>query len=212
MSATPRPVRSSSRVIAGTGPAPTMQAMRPRVERIAERLLDDLGERDRLDVVADYAGLLPCLVIMAMLGVPAEEMAGFFERLIDDRRRMPRRDALSELVHLCDDGDAFTDDELVATCIMMPIAGHETATNHIANGHSIPRTKRRPSQASADPGDAAADAAGEVHRAAVRVMRSSADRPSGACGRRPPYCPANLVATPCSIASRTPPPRSPLRD
>ena len=189
-----------------------MQAMRPQVERIAERLLDDLGERDRFDVVADYAGPLPCLVIMAMLGVPAEEMAevkrmsdeialfigssrtssekydtaeaatremaGFFERLIDDRRRMPRKDALSELVHLRDDGDAFTDDELVATCIMMLFAGHETTTNHIANGVlALMRFPDQMERLRADPGLAAA-AVEELLRydgpsgAQVRIVRT----------------------------------------
>jgi cytochrome P450 len=145
-----------------------MQAMRPRAEQIAEHLLQALEGRDRIDIVADYAGPLPCLVIMAMLGVPADslaevkrmsdeialfigssrtspekydtaeaatrEMAGFFGALIADRRARPRDDALSELVHLRDGDDAFTDDELVATCILMLFAGHETTTNHIANG------------------------------------------------------------------------------
>jgi cytochrome P450 len=153
-----------------------MQAMRTQAERIAERLLDDIGERDRFDLVADYAGPLPCLVIMAMLGVPAEdlaevkrmsdeialfigssrtspekydtaeaatrEMAAFFLRLIADRRRAPRDDALSELVHLRDGDDAFTEDELVATCILMLFAGHETTTNHIANGTHALLTQR----------------------------------------------------------------------
>ena len=145
-----------------------MQAMRPKVEQIAERLLDDIGERDEFDLLADYASPLPCLVIMAMLGVPAEdmvevkrlsdeialfigssrtsaekydtaeaatrEMALFFQGLIADRRRTPRDDALSELALLRDGDDAFTEDELVATCILMLFAGHETTTNHIANG------------------------------------------------------------------------------
>ena len=145
-----------------------MQAMRPKVEQIAERLLDDIGERDEFDLLADYASPLPCLVIMAMLGVPAEdmaevkrlsdeialfigssrtsaekydtaeaatrEMALFFQGLIADRRRTPRNDALSELALLRDGDDAFTEDELVATCILMLFAGHETTTNHIANG------------------------------------------------------------------------------
>ena len=145
-----------------------MQAMRPKVEQIAERLLDDIGEREQFDLLADYASPLPCLVIMAMLGVPTEdmaevkrlsdeialfigssrtsaekydtaeaatrEMALFFQGLIADRRRTPRDDALSELALLRDGDDAFTEDELVATCILMLFAGHETTTNHIANG------------------------------------------------------------------------------
>jgi cytochrome P450 len=149
--------------------AKAMQAMRPQVQAISDRLLAALDGRDRIDLVADYAGPLPCLVIMALLGVPGEalaevkrmsdeialfigssrtspekydtaeaatqEMAAFFRDLIAKRRTAPQADAISELVHLKDDeGDRFTEDELVATCILMLFAGHETTTNHIANG------------------------------------------------------------------------------
>lgn len=148
--------------------ARAMQAMRPQVETIADQLLDALGERDEFDLIADYAGPLPCLVIMAMLGVPVQalaqlkrlsdeialfigssrmssdkydtaeqatqEMAAFFKALIGERRAHPKTDAISELVHLLDGEDRFSDDELVASCILMLFAGHETTTNLIANG------------------------------------------------------------------------------
>ena len=149
--------------------AKSMQAMRPQVEDIATWLLDRLDGRTEFDFIADFAGPLPCLVIMAMLGVDRDElarvkrmsddmalfigssrtspekydtaeaatheMAGFFRELIAERRLAPRADLLSELVHLQDDdGDRLTEDELVATCILLLFAGHETTTNHIANG------------------------------------------------------------------------------
>jgi len=62
------------------------------------------------------------------------EMAGIFRELVGARRATPARDMLSELVHLDDGGDRFTDDELVATCILLLFAGHETTTHHLANG------------------------------------------------------------------------------
>jgi hypothetical protein len=37
-------------------------------------------------------------------------------------------------VALEDAGDRLSEDELVATCILLLFAGHETTTNHIANG------------------------------------------------------------------------------
>jgi cytochrome P450 len=61
-------------------------------------------------------------------------MAELFRHLIEARREEPQTDLLSELVHLEDDGDRLTDDELVATCILLLFAGHETTTHHIANG------------------------------------------------------------------------------
>ena len=146
----------------------SMQGMRPQVEGIAAWLLDGLQGKDEFDFITEFAGPLPCLVIMAMLGVPREdlslmkrlsddmalfigssrvsaekydtaqaathEMAAYFRRLIDQRRTAPGEDMLSQLVHLRDGEDRLNDDELVATCILLLFAGHETTTNHIANG------------------------------------------------------------------------------
>ena len=62
------------------------------------------------------------------------EMAQLFRELIGARRTAPRQDMLSELVHLEDAGERFSEDELVATCILLLFAGHETTTHHLANG------------------------------------------------------------------------------
>lgn len=146
----------------------SMQAMRPKIETITQWLLERIGDRDRFDFVAEFAGPLPCLVIMAMLGIPREdlekvkcmsdemalfigssrtssekydtaeaatrEMADFFRHHIALRRRAPSSDLLSELVFLQDGNDRLSEDELIATCILLLFAGHETTTNHIANG------------------------------------------------------------------------------
>jgi cytochrome P450 len=65
-----------------------------------------------------------------------QEMAAFFRELIEERRAQPQDDLLSELVQLRDGDDRLSEDELVATCILLLFAGHETTTNHIANGCS----------------------------------------------------------------------------
>lgn len=145
----------------------SMRAMRPQVESISRWLLEQQADKTEFDLIADYAGPMPCLVIMAMLGVPREsladlkrmsddmalfigssrildgkydtaeqatrEMAEFFRRLVRQRRATPRQDMLSELVNLPAGPEPLTDDELVATCILLLFAGHETTTNHIAN-------------------------------------------------------------------------------
>jgi len=61
----------------------SMQGMRPQIEAIAAWLLDGLRGQDEFDFIAEFAGPLPCLVIMAMLGVPREDL-GLMKRLSDD--------------------------------------------------------------------------------------------------------------------------------
>jgi hypothetical protein len=193
--------------------AKSMQGMRPQAAEIADWLLDRLDGQDEFDFVAGFAGPLPCLVIMAMLGVPREdlgrvkrmsddialfigssrtspekydtaeaatrEMAEYFRAKIAARRAHPGPDLLSELVHLRDGGDRLTEDELVATCILMLFAGHETTTNHIANGLlALMRFPGEMAKLRADPGLAPA-AVEELLRydgpsgAQVRVVRGT---------------------------------------
>ena len=146
----------------------SINALRPNIEATTRWLLDAIGERERFDFIAEFAGPLPALVIIDMLGAPREElgrlkhlsdemslfigsardapekyaraasatreMAAIFRELILARRAAPQRDLLSELVALEDGGDRLSDDELVATCILLLFAGHETTTHHLANG------------------------------------------------------------------------------
>jgi len=146
----------------------SIHALRPNVESLTAWLIERLGEREEFDFIAEFAGPLPALVIMDMLGVPrselarlkhlsdemalfigsaretvgkydraaaaTREMADLFRALIAARRAQPKRDLLSELVHLDDEGDRLSEDELVATCVLLLFAGHETTTHHIANG------------------------------------------------------------------------------
>jgi cytochrome P450 len=112
----------------------SMHAMRPAIEELVAWLMEGIGEREEIDFIADFAGPLPALVIMAMLGVPrgelamvkrlsddmalfigssrmapekyaiaekaTKEMAAFFLLLIEERKKAPKQDLLSQLVHL----------------------------------------------------------------------------------------------------------------
>lgn len=62
------------------------------------------------------------------------ELSGYFRRLMADRRR-PGGDLLSALLaeHGAS-GDQVSADEIVAMCVMLLFAGHETTTNLLANG------------------------------------------------------------------------------
>lgn len=61
------------------------------------------------------------------------EFRAHLDALLADRRAHPRDDLLSHLggEH---DGERLSDDELVATCVTLLFAGHETTANLIANG------------------------------------------------------------------------------
>jgi hypothetical protein len=61
------------------------------------------------------------------------DMAALFRALIGARRKRPARDLLTALIEVEDEGDSLSDDELVATCVILLFAGHETTTHHIAN-------------------------------------------------------------------------------
>ena len=63
----------------------------------------------------------------------AHEMAEFFRGLIAARRANPSDDALSLLIAARDGGDMLSEDELVATAMLMLFAGHETTTNLMSN-------------------------------------------------------------------------------
>jgi cytochrome P450 len=61
----------------------SMNAMRPVVEELVAWLLAQAEGKDKIDFIADFAGPLPALVIMAMLGVPREHLAQV-KRLSDE--------------------------------------------------------------------------------------------------------------------------------
>jgi cytochrome P450 len=54
-----------------------VEALRPRIEQLADELLTTRRVNGRLDLVSDYAGLLPVAVICEVLGVPAPDQARF---------------------------------------------------------------------------------------------------------------------------------------
>jgi len=58
----------------------------------------------------------------------------YFRGLIAQRRASPRGDLLSALIVAEEAGDKLNEEELLATCILLLIAGHETTVNLIGNG------------------------------------------------------------------------------
>jgi cytochrome P450 len=68
----------------------------------------------------------------------------YLRDLIERRRGNPGDDLMSGLIHVEESGDQLTEDEIVSTCNLLLIAGHETTVNLIAN--AILAMLRHPSQ------------------------------------------------------------------
>jgi cytochrome P450 len=63
-----------------------------------------------------------------------EQTRQYFESLVAQRRAEPRDDLLSGMIASREAGDALSDDEVIATAVLLFIAGFETTTNLIGNG------------------------------------------------------------------------------
>jgi cytochrome P450 len=138
------------------------EALRPRVQRITDDLLDEMAPAGRADLVDALAFPLPIVVICELLGVPAADRAAFrawsnevvaptspetgedavrqlgayLDALIEDKRCAgPADDLLSALIRTrAEDGDRLSIAELRALAYLLLVAGHETTVNLISNG------------------------------------------------------------------------------
>lgn len=62
------------------------------------------------------------------------EMCAYFRAALEDHRQHPRDGLISAFLAVEQDGDRFTDEEIVANCIVTMVGGQETTTNLIGNG------------------------------------------------------------------------------
>lgn len=84
-------------------------------------------------------------------------LRGYLRDLLERRRAEPADDLMSGLISVEEAGDQLTESEIIATCNLLLIAGHETTVNLIANAALA--LLRHPDQwraLGADPGRAAA--------------------------------------------------------
>src|SRR5262249_41836555 len=86
-----------------------------------------------LELNPSFDPLMP-LDVLAHADHIVLEMNDYFRRQIAARRREPREDLLSALVAAGDQGGRFSQDELLAACLLLFRAGHETTVNLIGNG------------------------------------------------------------------------------
>lgn len=144
-----------------------VEQYRPRVRAIVNDLLDKLEPKRRMELVHEFAYLVPLTVILELLGAPSldrelikewsEQIGTFFflradeprrreiacegvtslvnylKPLVAMRREKPSVDLISALV-ACEDQKQLSEEEIVATCVLLVFGGHETTMNLIANG------------------------------------------------------------------------------
>jgi cytochrome P450 len=82
----------------------------------------------------DSVWLPPESEIPKRSGAARHAIGDYMRELIAERRASPRGDLLSALIAAEEAGDKLSEDELIATCILLLIAGHETTVNLIGNG------------------------------------------------------------------------------
>jgi pimeloyl-[acyl-carrier protein] synthase len=85
--------------------------------------------------------------------VSRRALADYFRALVPERRAHPQPDLLSGLLAAEEQGDKLTEPEVIAMCLLLFIAGHETTVNLIGNG--LLALLRHPDQLARVQGDAA---------------------------------------------------------
>ncbi len=113
-------------------------AFRLPVDVIGELIGVPAADREQFrPIVGDVAASLEIGVTEEQIDQAEAAMAvmeGYFRELIEKRRSEPSDDLTSALIAARDGEDALTEDELVATLILLFAAGFETTTNLIGNG------------------------------------------------------------------------------
>lgn len=141
-----------------------IEDLRPRIQQIADELLDKVASRGKMELISEFAYPLPIIVISEMLGIPGHHQARFREwthklaqgalnpgqanlvqealqefidyiqSLISEKRVRPGNDVISGLLQAYDEGDKLNENELLSTIWLLITAGHETTVNLIGNG------------------------------------------------------------------------------
>ena len=139
-----------------------VERMRPRLEEMADGLLDAVDPAGAVDLVGAYARPLPLLAICELLGMPEADrrrvsrwiaplssptgavsfmralpglwrVMRHFRRDFETVRRTGRPGLIRDLVEARAEGDRLSDDELLAMVVTLFVAGHETTVHLIGD-------------------------------------------------------------------------------
>jgi len=158
------------KLVAEAFTAEAVEQFRPKIEAISEELLDKIDTHAPVDLITAYAEPLAVRAVSDLLGIPvmyrnqflsvlgpflneshseqkraaADRLTIMLHVLIAEKRRRPTDDLGSALVAASDDGELFSERELLATLTLLIIAGHDPTVNLIGNG--VLALLREPSQ------------------------------------------------------------------
>lgn len=140
-----------------------IEQLRPRIQEIADGLIDGVSAAGEMELVSEFAFPLPITVIAELLGVSAADRERFREwsgavvspaftpagmeradallgafveyllALFAERREAPGEDLVSALVAVEDGGDMLSEEELCSMVALLIVAGHETTVSLIGN-------------------------------------------------------------------------------
>jgi cytochrome P450 len=83
---------------------------------------------------ASASRLTPSAEVYEKAEEATQALIEYFNRAIAQRHSEPRQDLITALIKARDEGDKLTDEEILATCIHLLTAGHETTINLISKG------------------------------------------------------------------------------
>jgi cytochrome P450 len=137
-----------------------VEALEPWITKIADELLDHIGNQET-DMVEAFTVPLPMRVIARLLGIPEEDyatfkrwsdaflstvgadrndrmqnvqdMVAYFGQMAVARRTQGADDLITALVEAEIEGESLQDWEILGFCILLLIAGNETTTNLLGN-------------------------------------------------------------------------------
>lgn len=141
-----------------------IETLAPRIQTIADELLDKVADQASFDLINDFAFPLPITVIIEMLGIPEQDrdkmhewtkaiiapgrhgitLKGRKQRvrafvdylgvMFAQRLADPQDDLITGLVQAEADGERLREAELSSMVALLFVTGHETVVNLIGNG------------------------------------------------------------------------------
>jgi cytochrome P450 len=129
-----------------------LEHLEPALERGSFDFIADFAGKLPMDVISELVGVprvdraevrrLADVVVHredGLFDVPpagmdaAFTLVGYYQAMVDERRRAPKDDLTSALLVAEIEGDRLTDDEIIAFLFLMVVAGNETTTKLLGN-------------------------------------------------------------------------------